>query len=75
MSDAPCLIGRAFEQSADTAAFSETLDGLTGALFLIDRSGRIVHANAAADRILGRDAVLQAANGRLFSPTARQMRR
>jgi DNA-binding CsgD family transcriptional regulator/PAS domain-containing protein len=49
----------------EAAAFADTLDGLTAAMFLVDAAGRIVHANAAAHAMLNEAAVVRAAGGKL----------
>ncbi|WP_374384718.1 helix-turn-helix transcriptional regulator [Dongia sp.] len=47
------LIGRVLEQkSAEASVFADALDSLGSALILIDRDGRILHANAAAYLLL-----------------------
>ena len=50
---------------AEAETFAQTLDGLRAAVILIDGSGRIVHANAAAAALLSVGHVVQAVNGAL----------
>jgi DNA-binding CsgD family transcriptional regulator/PAS domain-containing protein len=52
-------------QSAKMAAFEDTLDGLSGALILVDRTVRIVHANAVAYHALAQEDLILARSGRL----------
>ena len=62
------LIGRVIDlKTAEAATFVDTLDGLSAGLFLIDASGRIVHANAAGHAILQADDYLSTTGGRLFA--------
>ena len=62
------LIGRAIDlKTAEAASLADTLDGLGAGMFLIDRTGRIVHANAAGHAILQADDYLRAAGGRLVA--------
>ena len=43
------LIGRVIDtKTAEAATFADALDGLSAGMLLVDASGRIVHANAAA---------------------------
>ena len=47
------LIGRAIERkTAEAATLADTLDGLSAGMFLVDASGRIVHANASGHAML-----------------------
>jgi DNA-binding CsgD family transcriptional regulator len=60
------LIGRAFDlKSAETAALTDTLDGLSAALILVDGMARIVHANAVAYHALAQEDLILARSGRL----------
>lgn len=60
------LIGKVIETGTSQAAsFSATLDGLAAGLFLVDGHGRIVHANAAAETLVGEAAAVTAREGRL----------
>jgi DNA-binding CsgD family transcriptional regulator len=66
------LVGRLFEfNSAEAAAFVETLDGLSAGVCLIDAAGRIVHTNAACQAILGAGDFLSAIDGRLVAGDAK----
>jgi DNA-binding CsgD family transcriptional regulator/PAS domain-containing protein len=47
------------------AALADTLDGLAAAMFLVDATGRIVHANAAGHVMLGEGSVMHSLAGRL----------
>jgi DNA-binding CsgD family transcriptional regulator len=61
------LIGKVVDlNKVEAATFAETLDGLGAGIFLVDVSGRIVHANAAGDMMLNSASVLHAAGGRLI---------
>jgi DNA-binding CsgD family transcriptional regulator/PAS domain-containing protein len=51
---------------AQASALAETLDGLRAGVFLVDRSGRIVHANVAGRSMMEAGDVLSTINGRLF---------
>jgi DNA-binding CsgD family transcriptional regulator len=57
-------------RQAEAAAFADTLNGLSAAIFLLDAFGRIVHANTAASAMLAEGGVLRAANGKLVSSGA-----
>jgi DNA-binding CsgD family transcriptional regulator len=60
------LIGRLIDlQTAQAAAFADTFDGLGAGMMLVDKGGRIVHANTAAHRLLAAGDVLTASDGRL----------
>ena len=66
------LIGKAIEfKQAETATFVDVLDGLSVGLFLIDAQGRIVHANAAGNDMLGAGDFLRRSGGRLVAGDAR----
>src|SRR5262245_26543070 len=65
-------IGRAIDHdTAKAAILADTLDGLRAGLFLIDATGRVVHANASARAMLRDRAVLYAAGGKLATNEAR----
>ena len=53
-------------RTVEAAALADTLDGLTAAMFLVDVDGRIVHANAAGQVMLGDGSVVSAAGGKLI---------
>jgi hypothetical protein len=60
------LIGRAIElKTAEADTLADTLDGLSAGTFLIDATGRIVHANSRGHAVLAEGAALRAAGGRL----------
>lgn len=60
------LIGKVIEAGTSQAAsFSATLDGLAAGLFLVDGRGQIVHANAAAQALIGEAAAVTVREGRL----------
>jgi DNA-binding CsgD family transcriptional regulator/PAS domain-containing protein len=62
------LIGRAIEfKQAETATFADVLDGLSVGVFLIDANGRVVHANAAGNEMLGAGGFFRANGGRLIA--------
>src|SRR5271165_3331820 len=65
------LIGRAigFKQ-AEAAAFAQTLDALSAAVFLLDAGGRIVHANSAGHELLDASDVLRVTGDRLVAVNA-----
>jgi DNA-binding CsgD family transcriptional regulator len=54
-------------RQAEAAAFADTLNGLSAAIFLLDAFGRIVHANTAASAMLAEGDVLRSAGGKLVS--------
>jgi DNA-binding CsgD family transcriptional regulator/PAS domain-containing protein len=55
------------DRETKSVSFAETLDGLGGAVFLLDAAGRIVHANAAGHDMLRAGDVVRAANGQLIA--------
>jgi len=62
------LIGRLIDlKSAEAAAFADTFDGLGAGMLLVDKAGRIVHANTAAHSLLASGDVLGASDGRLVA--------
>jgi DNA-binding CsgD family transcriptional regulator len=58
-------------KTAEAAAFADTLDGVSGGMFLVDKSGRIVHANASGRAMLEERSVLRASGGRLAANEAK----
>jgi len=65
------LIGRMFEfKAAEVATFVDTLDGLGAGMFLVDAAGRLIHANAAGNAILGASDILNSVGGRLVASDA-----
>ena len=66
------LIGDAIEmKTAEIATFTDTLDGLSAAMFLVQANGRIVHANAAGHLLLARADFLRASGDRLTIANSR----
>lgn len=51
------MIGRA---RRETTSFRQTIDGLAAAVFLVDADGRLVHANASGQALLGTRKALTA---------------
>lgn len=65
------LVGRSIDlKTAEAASLAEALDGLSAGMFLIDGTGRIMHANAAGHVMLRADDYLRAVRGRLFANEA-----
>ena len=65
------LIGRMFEfKAAEVATFVDTFDGLGAGMFLVDAAGRLIHANAAGNAILGASDILNSVGGRLVASDA-----
>jgi len=65
------LIGRMFEfKAAEVATFVDTLDGLAAGMFLVDATGRLIHANAAGNAILDASDMLSSVSGRLVAADA-----
>lgn len=65
------LIGRMFEfKAAEVATFVDTLDGLGAGMYLVDATGRLIHANAAGHALLGTSDILSAVGGRLVASDA-----
>jgi len=59
------LIGKTINLGqAEAACFSDILDGLSAGMILVDGIGRVVHANAAGNAILGAAGVHAARAGR-----------
>ena len=62
------LIGKVIEEgSRQAASFSEALDGLAAGMILVDGHGRIVHLNAAADRLVTEGDAILIRDGRLVA--------
>jgi len=62
------LVGRAMDhKSAVTATLTATVDGLGAAIFLVDASARIVHANPAGQAMLGEGSVLRSTTAGLVA--------
>src|SRR5262245_33356468 len=49
----------------EAATFADALDGLGAGLFLVDKTGRIIHANASGHAMLRERSVLREGDGRL----------
>jgi DNA-binding CsgD family transcriptional regulator/PAS domain-containing protein len=65
------LIGSAMDRkAAEAAAFADTLDGISAGMFLVDESGRIVHANASGQALLDKRSVLRAGAGKVVAVAA-----
>ena len=52
-------------QTAKAATFADTLDGLSAGMFLVDASGRIVHANVRGHALLAEGHLLHSVGGKL----------
>jgi DNA-binding CsgD family transcriptional regulator len=62
------LIGKAIDlKNAEVATFSETLDGISAGMFLVDMTGRIVHANRAGYLMIDARNVLANSGNRLVA--------
>ena len=62
------LIGKVVDlRTVEAATFADTLDGLSAGIFLVDATGRIVHANAAGHGILAVGGVLRSSAGRVIA--------
>ena len=60
------LIGKVIDlKKVEAAALADSLDTLPSAMFLVDASGRIVHANASGHVMVAEGSVLRAPGGRL----------
>jgi DNA-binding CsgD family transcriptional regulator len=60
------LIGKVLDlKRAEAASLADTLDGIRAGMFLVDSTGRIVHANVAGHVMLDAADVLHAKGGRL----------
>jgi len=54
----------------EAAAFADSLDGLAYAMFLVDASARLVHANTAAHIMLDKGALVRESAGKLIAVDA-----
>jgi DNA-binding CsgD family transcriptional regulator len=62
------LVAKVFDlREAEAAMFSQALDGIRAAIFLVDGAGRIVHANSAGHVLAGDADVLRVAAGKLVA--------
>ena len=60
------LIGKVIEtHQVKAAALADSLDALASAMFIVDGTGRIVHANVSGNLMVSDGNVLRAPNGRL----------
>jgi DNA-binding CsgD family transcriptional regulator len=60
------LIGKAIElKTVEAAVLADSLDTLRSAMFIVEASGRIVHANVSGHAMIGEAAALRARNGKL----------
>jgi DNA-binding CsgD family transcriptional regulator/PAS domain-containing protein len=62
-------------EQTETATFAAVLEGLSAAIFLMDASGGILHANAAGRAILAGDDFLYSSRGKLLARDAAADRR
>ncbi len=66
------LIGKVIElHKAEASTLADTLDGLAAGMFLVDQTGRIVHANENGHVMIGDGRFVRAAAGRLVAADAR----
>jgi DNA-binding CsgD family transcriptional regulator len=66
------LIGKVIDlNKVEAAALADTLDGLAAGMFLVDATGRIVHANARGHAMLAQGDAVHMAGLRLSSKDAR----
>jgi DNA-binding CsgD family transcriptional regulator len=62
------LIGNVIDlKKAEAASLADTLDGISAGMFLVDATGRIVHANAAGHMMLESASVLRVKGGCLIA--------
>jgi DNA-binding CsgD family transcriptional regulator len=60
------LIGKVIDlHRVEAAALADSLDELASGMFILDQTGRIIHANLSAHRLIAEANVLRAANGRI----------
>jgi DNA-binding CsgD family transcriptional regulator len=60
------LIGKAIDlHRVEAATLADTLDELASSTFIVDSTGRIIHANLAAHRLIAEADLVRATNGRL----------
>jgi DNA-binding CsgD family transcriptional regulator len=55
----------------EAAALADSLDELASGMFIVDSTGRIIHANLAAHRLIAEANVVRASNGRLSTTEAK----
>jgi DNA-binding CsgD family transcriptional regulator len=60
------LIGKVIDlHRVEAAALADSFDELASGVFIVDSTGRIIHANASAHRLIAEANVLRATNGRI----------
>jgi DNA-binding CsgD family transcriptional regulator len=60
------LIGKVIDlKKTEAATLADTLDGLSAGMFLVEATGRLVHANAAGDVMLKEADILRVSSGGL----------
>jgi len=60
------LIGNVIDlKTAEADGFADTVDGISAGMFLVDASGRIVHANASGHAMLAEGVALRVVSGKL----------
>ncbi|WGR90929.1 LuxR C-terminal-related transcriptional regulator [Bradyrhizobium sp. ISRA443] len=60
------LIGKMIDlHRVEAAVLADSLDELASGMFIVDQTGRIIHANASAHRLVAEANVLRATNGRI----------
>lgn len=65
------LIGKVIDlKTADAASLADACDGLRDGMFLVDATGRIVHANASGHGMIAVGELFRAAAGRLVATDA-----
>lgn len=62
------LIGKTIQlKTAEADVLASAFDGVSAGVFLLDATGRVVHANARGHAMLAEEQVLRAAGGRLIA--------
>jgi DNA-binding CsgD family transcriptional regulator len=62
------LIGNVIDRhKVEAAALADTLDTLASAMFIVDETGRIIHANASGYAMVAEGRLLRAPTGRLIA--------
>jgi DNA-binding CsgD family transcriptional regulator len=62
------LIGKTIQlKTAQATTFGSVLDGIAAGIFLVDATGRLVHANTRGHAMIAQDSVLRAVAGRLVA--------
>jgi DNA-binding CsgD family transcriptional regulator len=60
------LIGKVIDlHRVEAAALADSLDELASSMFIVDSTGRIIHANRSAHHLIAEANVLRASNGRI----------